>query len=447
MEDLAWLIRTELGEDAEVLERDSASLGAARAAARPAARRAARRRRSRTPCGAPARASCTPTTSSRRSAGGRWRRRGRPGARVVLHLHNYRLVCAVGMCFTRRRGLHALPRPQHAAGRAAELPRRLARGGRRLRRGAGAVAAAARRRASTPSSCRARSRSGGCDELGAPVGGPRARDRLRAARVRGRLGRRRTASYALYAGRLAPEKGVADAVAACARGRPPLVVAGDGPQMDELRALAAGADVRFTGRVEPAELAALRRRRRRRDRARPATRRSCRSPRSRRWRRACRSSPRAPAGSPSSCRARACTRAATSPRSTARLRALWGDARGGRARAGGGARRAPLRPSWRRRCARSTAEGRRGGASCRGGRAPAAPARPRARGRRSGCAVTITASSTPVERRRRARCCAGRARAPRGRAGRGSARRRRGSCSSATIFSAGDSRTSPTPAL
>ena len=36
------------------------------------------------------------------------------GARVVLHLHNYRLVCAVGTCFTRRRGLHALPRARHA---------------------------------------------------------------------------------------------------------------------------------------------------------------------------------------------------------------------------------------------------------------------------------------------------------------------------------------------
>ncbi len=41
------------------------------------------------------------------------------GARVVLHLHQYRLVCAVGVCFTRRAGVHALPRAQHAARRAA----------------------------------------------------------------------------------------------------------------------------------------------------------------------------------------------------------------------------------------------------------------------------------------------------------------------------------------
>ena len=39
----------------------------------------------------------------------------------------------------------------------------------------------------------------------------------------------------------------------------PLVVAGDGPQLPELRALAAGADVTFTGRIPPARLAALRR--------------------------------------------------------------------------------------------------------------------------------------------------------------------------------------------
>jgi hypothetical protein len=32
VEDLAWLIRTELGEEAEVLERDSATLGRSRAA-------------------------------------------------------------------------------------------------------------------------------------------------------------------------------------------------------------------------------------------------------------------------------------------------------------------------------------------------------------------------------------------------------------------------------
>ncbi len=65
--------------------------------------------------------------------------------------------------------------------------------------------------------------------------------------------------HVLYAGRLSHEKGVADAVVACRDAGLPLVVAGDGPAAAELRELAAGADVRFTGRVDAAELAELRR--------------------------------------------------------------------------------------------------------------------------------------------------------------------------------------------
>jgi glycosyltransferase involved in cell wall biosynthesis len=65
--------------------------------------------------------------------------------------------------------------------------------------------------------------------------------------------------HVLYAGRLSHEKGVADAVAACRQAGLPLVVAGDGPAEAELRQLAAGGDVRFTGRVGPERLAELRR--------------------------------------------------------------------------------------------------------------------------------------------------------------------------------------------
>ena len=65
--------------------------------------------------------------------------------------------------------------------------------------------------------------------------------------------------HVLYAGRLSHEKGVADAVIACRQAGLPLVVAGDGPAEAELRQLAAGGDVRFTGRVGPEELAELRR--------------------------------------------------------------------------------------------------------------------------------------------------------------------------------------------
>ncbi len=97
-----WLVREQLGEDAELLARDS---GAARRAPRAAAGLLrgglGPRRGRRARCAPAARASCTPTTCSPRSAGARWRPRARPGARVVLHLHQYRLVCAVGVCFTR----------------------------------------------------------------------------------------------------------------------------------------------------------------------------------------------------------------------------------------------------------------------------------------------------------------------------------------------------------
>ena len=52
------------------------------------------------------------------------------------------------------------------------------------------------------------------------------------------------------------EKGVADAIAACRAAGVPLVVAGAGPDADAIRASAP--DVRFTGRVDAAELAELR---------------------------------------------------------------------------------------------------------------------------------------------------------------------------------------------
>jgi glycosyltransferase involved in cell wall biosynthesis len=66
--------------------------------------------------------------------------------------------------------------------------------------------------------------------------------------------------HALGGSRRAREKGVDDAIAACARARLPLVVAGDGPERARLErtAAATGGDVRFAGRVGEADLAALR---------------------------------------------------------------------------------------------------------------------------------------------------------------------------------------------
>jgi glycosyltransferase involved in cell wall biosynthesis len=56
---------------------------------------------------------------------------------------------------------------------------------------------------------------------------------------------------------LAPEKGVDVAIDACRMAGISLLIAGDGPERAALRARA-GADVRFLGRVQDAELAALR---------------------------------------------------------------------------------------------------------------------------------------------------------------------------------------------
>ncbi len=100
MADLRWLIETELGEEAEVLERDSAAL----------ARGAAARSLLRGGTGPEAVGEAVRRTGARvvhahnlHPAWG-WRALAAAraaGARTVLHLHNYRLVCANGICFTR----------------------------------------------------------------------------------------------------------------------------------------------------------------------------------------------------------------------------------------------------------------------------------------------------------------------------------------------------------
>jgi glycosyltransferase involved in cell wall biosynthesis len=65
------------------------------------------------------------------------------------------------------------------------------------------------------------------------------------------------AGYALFAGRLSPEKGVADILAAAAKVPDlPIVIAGDGPARATLEANAPS-HVQFVGHVEPARVRAL----------------------------------------------------------------------------------------------------------------------------------------------------------------------------------------------
>ena len=254
VEDLAWLIREELGEAVEVLERDSAALSS----------RDAARGLLLGGLGAAEIADAVERTGARvvhahnvqPSLGWRALAAARvAGARVVAHLHNYRLVCAVGTCFTRGEdctrchGRHTLPgvRLNCRGGSRAESAAYAAGLALWQERIAGAADAFV-----VPSAFALRR----LEALGAPLGG-RARvipSVQRAFSARSAAG---AGGYALYAGRLSAEKGVADAIAACRAAGVPLVVAGDGPDADELRA-AAGRDVRFMGRVGPGELAALR---------------------------------------------------------------------------------------------------------------------------------------------------------------------------------------------
>jgi glycosyltransferase involved in cell wall biosynthesis len=64
--------------------------------------------------------------------------------------------------------------------------------------------------------------------------------------------------YALVASRLSPEKGIEDAVSACARVGAPLRIAGEGPERARLERLAAetGGDVTFLGRLPADEVKA-----------------------------------------------------------------------------------------------------------------------------------------------------------------------------------------------
>jgi glycosyltransferase involved in cell wall biosynthesis len=254
VEDLLALVRGELGEQAELLERDSALLGRARAAAGllggglapDDVAAAVRRTRARVVHAH----NLLPSLGWRALAAAR-----AAGARVVLHLHNYRLVCAVGTCFTlgedctRCHGRDTLPGvrlncrgtgPEAVAYGAA-----LALWQRRLTRCADAVVVP-----STFAHARLR-------ELGAPLG---AAVHVVAPPVAVPEGPPPAPgdAFALVVSRLAVEKGVEDAIDACRAAGLPLVVAGDGPLRAALEARARGADVRFAGRVDDAGLAALR---------------------------------------------------------------------------------------------------------------------------------------------------------------------------------------------
>jgi glycosyltransferase involved in cell wall biosynthesis len=256
VEDLLWLVREHLGEDAELLTRDSDGLGRARAAAGLL--------RGGLDPGEVARAvrlsgarvlhahNLHPSLGWRALAAAR-----SAGARVVLHLHQYRLVCAIGVCFTqgaectRCHGRDTLPgvrlRCRGSVAEAAAYGASLALWQRRLVEQADAVI--------IPS----RFASERLRALGAPLDWERVR--VIAPPVRALLSAPVDAAggtYALLVSRLSAEKGIDIAIDACRIAGVPLVVAGEGPEQAALRERAGGGAVRFVGRVEDGELARLR---------------------------------------------------------------------------------------------------------------------------------------------------------------------------------------------
>jgi glycosyltransferase involved in cell wall biosynthesis len=258
VEDLMWLVRERLGEQVELLERSTSSdrpaaltrgraaIGLLRGGLEPGDVAAAVRLTGARVVHAH---NLHPTFGWRALAAAR-----AAGARVVLHLHQYRLVCAIGVCFTRGaectrcHGRDTLPGVRLNC--RDSLPEAVAYGAslalwqRRLVEQADAVI--------VPSVfARERLRA-----LGAPLEWERVR--VLAPPVRA-CASRRTAipgDYALVVSRLAPEKGVDVAIDACQIAGLPLVVAGDGPELATLRER--GGDVRFVGHVLDTALAELR---------------------------------------------------------------------------------------------------------------------------------------------------------------------------------------------
>lgn len=187
------------------------------------------------------------------------------GARVVLHLHQYRLVCANGVCFTRGEdctrchGRNTLPGVVLGC-----------RGSRSEGVAYGAALALWQRRVAlladaivVPSEfARERLR-----QLGAPLDFTRVHVLAPPVAVSGRVAPgsesassapRSDGRYALVVSRLAVEKGIDVAIDACQLAQAPLVIAGEGPEHEALQVRAGTGDVRFVGRVSEQELCRLR---------------------------------------------------------------------------------------------------------------------------------------------------------------------------------------------
>ena len=179
----------------------------------------------------------------------------RAGARVVLHLHNFRLFCSIATCFRdgepcfRCRGRFTLPglvlNCRGSVAESAVYTSALALHQPDVFANVDAFV--------TPSEYAA-------GQL-AVLGLPRSRVTVLPNYLPASAFSERTAAgegeYAVCIGRLSPEKGFGVAIEAARISGVPLKIAGDGPLETELRSAAAGAPVELLGRVPEGELPAL----------------------------------------------------------------------------------------------------------------------------------------------------------------------------------------------
>ncbi len=177
------------------------------------------------------------------------------GARTIVHLHNFRLFCAIGIayrdgapCF-RCRGRHTTPGLRLRC--RGSLPEAAVYSIALHRQQPGLIACADR------FVCVSRASADRLIELGLPASRAEVLPNFVPAAGFASESRAGEGEYALIAGRLVEEKGFDTAIAAAIEAGVPLLVAGDGPDMARLRSLAAG-DVRFLGRLPEQELAAVR---------------------------------------------------------------------------------------------------------------------------------------------------------------------------------------------
>ena len=178
------------------------------------------------------------------------------GARTILHLHNFRLFCAIGIsyrdgapCF-RCRGNSTFPglrlRCRGSLPEAAVYAAGLHRQQPRLYEHVDQFVTVSE---STAAHLR---------DLGVPASLLATLPNFIPNDAFASTSSAGAGEFALAAGRLEEEKGFDTAIAAARAAEVPLVIAGSGPDEGRLRALAAGADVKFTGWLAPAALAALR---------------------------------------------------------------------------------------------------------------------------------------------------------------------------------------------